>query len=244
LRRYAEADAEFQRCIALDVQYYGCYFQSSEIPMLWKGDLAARRKRLTEAASHSDGGAVIESLLLVDGGGEGRWALMISGPEFQAKLERMSLGAVRVDSSAYYLALADWRRMQGKLPEARKAAESARKVLERRLKDRPEDAVLHGSLGVAYAYLGRKDGAIREATTGTRLAPIAQDALRGPLYERTLLEVHLLLGNVDEAVDLIRHQLSVPTNMSVESIKVDPHFDGIRSDPKFQALLGSNTARQ
>jgi serine/threonine-protein kinase len=243
-RQYAEADKEFQRCIGLDVQYYGCYFQSAEIPMLWKGDLVARRKRLTEAAAHSDGGAVIESLLLVDGGGEGRWALMISGPEFQSKLERMSLGAVRVDSSAYYLALADWKRTQGKMPEAKKAADAARKILEKRLKDRPEDAVLHGSLGVAYAYLGRKDDAIREATTGTRLDPIAQDALRGPLYERTLLEVHLLLGNVDEAVDLIRHQLSVPTNLSVESIKVDPHFDGIRSDPKFQALLRPASAQQ
>jgi serine/threonine-protein kinase len=243
-RRYAEADREFQRCISLDVQYYGCYFQSAEIPMLWKGDLVARRKRLADAAAHSDGGAVIESLLLVDGGGEGRWALMISGPEFQSKLERMSLGAVHVDSSAYYLALADWKRMQGKLPEARKAANAARIVLEKRLKDRPEDAVLHGSLGVAYAYLGRSDDAIREATTGTRLDPIAQDALRGPLYERTLLEVHLLLGNVDEAVDLIRHQLSVPTNLSVESIKVDPHFDGIRSDPKFQALLQSPIKQQ
>ncbi len=243
-REYAEADREFQRCIALDVQYYGCYFQSAEIPMLWKGDLVSRRKRLTEAASHADGGAVIESLLLVDGGSEGRWALMISGPEFQAKLERMSLGAVRVDSSAYYLALADWRHVQGKMAEVRKAAGAARAILERRLKERPEDAVLHGSLGVAYAYLGRKDDAIREATTGTRLASVAQDALRGPLHERTLLEVHLLLGNVDEAIDIIRHQLSIPTNLSVQSLAVDPHFDGIRADPKFQALLRPGSAQQ
>ncbi len=243
-RDYEAADAEFKRCIALDVRYYGCYFQSADLPFLWKGDLEGRKRRLTEAAARSDGGAVIESMLLVAGGGEGRWALMVSGPELQSKLERMSLGAVRVDSGAYYLALADWRRVQGKMAAARTAANSARKILERALKSSPDNAALHGSLGVAYAYLGRRDDAIREATTATRLNPIGQDALRGPLTERSLLEVHLLLGNVDESIDIIRRQLSVPTNMSVRSIAVDPHFDSIRSDPRFKAIISSGARTQ
>ena len=86
-------------------------------------------------------------------------------------------------------------------------------------------------------FLGRRDEAMREATTGMRLGPISRDALRGPLYERTLLEVYLLLGDTARAVELLRHQLSIPSAISVPSLAADPHYTAIRGDPRFQALL-------
>ncbi len=57
-------------------------------------------------------------------------------------------------------------------------ADSARVAFEQQLTATPEDAPAHILLGLALAYMGRKDEAIREGERGVALLPISERRAR------------------------------------------------------------------
>ena len=234
-REYAAADREFDRCVGLDSTWFACSYSRAVIPQLAASDLDAKHRRLREAQARVGHGTTLE-WLLPNGG---RWELASQGLEFQGPIETLSLTAAGIDSGDYLLALADLRRAQRDVAGARAAAAAAVPILERRVRDRPGIPELRGSLGVAYAGVGRREDALREGLAATRLVPASRDAFRGPSYERTLLEIRLLLGDTDEAITITRRLLSIPMDISVPYIKVDPHFEAIRSTPNFRRFLDS-----
>jgi Flp pilus assembly protein TadD len=77
----------------------------------------------------------------------------------------------------------------------------ARKILEQALKNEPEDPRLHGSLGIAYAALGRKEEAIREGTRAVELYPISRDAFYGIPYVLDLAFIYTLANEHEAACD-------------------------------------------
>jgi hypothetical protein len=52
-----------------------------------------------------------------------------------------------------------------------------------------------------------------------------------------LTEIYASVGEHEEALRLIDHLLQVPSFMSVEVLKLDPAWDPLRKDPRFQALI-------
>jgi serine/threonine-protein kinase len=72
------------------------------------------------------------------------------------------------------------------------------------------------------------------------MVPISRDALAGPELVRFLAEIYVKCGNYDAAIDQIQTLLSVPSYMSVGLLRVDPIWDPIRSNPRFQRLLEGN----
>jgi eukaryotic-like serine/threonine-protein kinase len=227
-----KAEREARRCISLDTLWFAAYLQGSVAPTLWHGDTAAQTRRLREGMKHAGESAILEWTVSND-----RWDIASFGREFQAKIETFNFAAVNIDSGAYYTVLADWRRMQGDTVRERAAAITAERLLERGLKANPGDADMHGTLGVAYAMLGRKDDAIREGKEGVRLLPTDKDAFRGPSQERTLLEIYLLLNEDYAATALTNTLLREPYVFTVPYVKVNPHFQRILKQPAFQAML-------
>ncbi|UCC84482.1 MAG: tetratricopeptide repeat protein, partial [Gemmatimonadota bacterium] len=117
------------------------------------------------------------------------------------------------------------------------AADSARRDLEARLRQWPDDPRLHLSLGWAHAYLGHKEEAIRTAERAVALMPISQDAVLGPAFVINLAIIYAWFGEVDAAVEQFDRYLSVPAGGSIEWILSDPRVDPVRDHPRFQALL-------
>ncbi|HET7110319.1 MAG TPA: hypothetical protein VFI41_05570, partial [Gemmatimonadales bacterium] len=78
--------------------------------------------------------------------------------------------------------------------------------------------------------------------------PQARDASEGPRSVDALITIHLLLGHRDEAVRLITQQAHAPISSNSAlpitqfSIRLEPTFDGIRDDPRIQALLKDDAA--
>ena len=85
--------------------------------------------------------------------------------------------------------------------------------------------------------MGRKDDAIREAILATDLVPTSRDAVEGPTHEETLAAVYATVGEQDAALEVIERIFSRPGRLSPGLLRVDPIWDPLRKNPRFQALL-------
>ena len=92
-------------------------------------------------------------------------------------------------------------------------------------------------LGLALAYLGRKEEAIREGERGVALAPVSKDAYIGPYLKHQLARIYLLVGEPEKALDQLEPLLKIPYYLSPGWLKIDPNFDPLRKNPRFQRLV-------
>ena len=115
--------------------------------------------------------------------------------------------------------------------------DSARILLEKEVKERPEDHRTHSSLGIVYAGLGNKEEAIREGKFGVELMPVSKDAYIGLYRVEDLAYIYVLVGEYDLALDRLEYLLSIPCKLSVPLLRLDPKWDPLRDHPRFQELL-------
>jgi TolB-like protein len=98
----------------------------------------------------------------------------------------------------------------------------------------------HAALGIALAGLGERDAAATQARLAVSLVPESVDQLEGPswvVYEARTLA---LSGDAKSAVPVLRHLVQTPISLlSVENLRNEPFWDGIRDDPGFKALLAT-----
>lgn len=137
------------------------------------------------------------------------------------------------------MALTEVHALRGDQARARAYADTARISLEEALSATPEDAQLHALHGVALAYLGRKDEAIREGQRAVELSPVSRDALSGPYFLLQLGRIYLLVGEPEQAIDQLERLLAVPYHVSPAWLTIDPTFDPVRSHPRFQKLAAT-----
>src|SRR5205814_9702767 len=110
-------------------------------------------------------------------------------------------------------------------------------VSEQLLREAPEDPARHGQHSLILAALGQKQGAIVEGNRAVELLPESEDAFDGPQITATLAQIYTWTGEFDEAFRLIDHLLVVPNGLTVPMLKLDPTWDALRKDPRFQALI-------
>jgi serine/threonine-protein kinase len=120
---------------------------------------------------------------------------------------------------------------------ARAAFLKAKDPLEAQLKKSPDSAEMHIQLAKVLAYLGEKDAALAEARRATELIPESKDALGGPEIAAGVAEVHAILGDNGRAIEILDGLLSRPSAVTVQGLKVNPIWDPLRNDPRFQTLL-------
>jgi TolB-like protein/Flp pilus assembly protein TadD len=121
--------------------------------------------------------------------------------------------------------------------KARAAFESARSAAEQSLHESPSDAPRHGMLGQILAGLGQKEAAIAEGRRAVELLPESQDAFDGPSATVLLAQIYAQTGEADQALQLLDHSLNTPNGITVPILKLDPVWDPVRNDPRFQALV-------
>jgi tetratricopeptide (TPR) repeat protein len=134
--------------------------------------------------------------------------------------------------------------LQGDEQKAQAKFEHAREVSEQLLRDAPEDAARHAQHGLILAGLGRKQEAIAEGRRAVELLPESQDAFDGPRCTASLAQIYALTGEADEAFRLIDHLLSVPNGLTIPVLNLDPIWDPLRKDPRFQALIDKYAANR
>ena len=133
---------------------------------------------------------------------------------------------------------------KGDQDRARELFEKVRRDWESFARDHPNDPAVLTRLGVLYAYLGRKEEALRESRRAVELVP-ENDAIERPAYSANLALVYALTGESEKAVSLIEQLLTKPS-VEVQGVHAMTltnlrswKWDVLRSNPRFQEILAS-----
>jgi len=126
---------------------------------------------------------------------------------------------------------------------ARAAFLKAKSAAEEQLKHSPDDARLRIQLAKVLAFLGQKDSALAEAQRASELQPESKDALDGPEITEGVAQVCAILGDNDRAIAILDGLLNRPSYVTVHGLRVNPIWDSLRKDPRFQALIDRHETR-
>jgi tetratricopeptide (TPR) repeat protein len=137
---------------------------------------------------------------------------------------------------------------QGDNANAQRAFEQARPAFEAAVKEAPESAERHASLGWLYALMGRKKEAVAEGQRAVELKPESKDAVDGSLMNGYLALIFVRIGENDLAIPLIERLLTTPGavdstdySITVNDLKHRWEWDPLRNDPRFQKLIENAT---
>jgi PAS domain-containing protein len=89
--------------------------------------------------------------------------------------------------------------------------------------------------------MGRKADAIKEGERATAMLPMSADAGLGSYVQHQLVRVYILTGEPEKALDRLEPLLRTPYDLSPGMLRVDPNFDPLRRNPRFQRLADRPT---
>jgi serine/threonine-protein kinase len=113
----------------------------------------------------------------------------------------------------------------------------ASEIVEKKIKERPEDERFYSTMGIIYAGLGQKEKAIEYGHRGMELLPVSKEAWRGSYRVMEMAIIYMMIGEEDKAIDLLDQLLSRPFELSVTFVRLDPVWDPLRNNPRFLALI-------
>ncbi len=153
-------------------------------------------------------------------------------------LLRLTPSAFDDDRGAWALSLAQAYALEGDAANTRHYAERGDEGVEEQLESAPDDPALHVSLGWSLAYLGRKEEAIREGERAVALgADLERRATSAPTSSTSSCGSTSLVGEPEKALDQLEPLLKMPYYLSPGWLKIDPNFDPLRKNPRFQKLV-------
>ncbi len=238
-RNFETADKIFDRGITTAPQSFGSLGMKAAMAIIWKGDVAFAENQLSLVPPEFDPDGIVTSARV--------WVLTLQR-KFADALQVAQ--QFRGETLAYFntapcpKAFLEGRLYlyQGDRMKAQAAFEHARTSAEKLVRDAPGDSTRHGQLGAILAGMGLKEDAIKEGKKAVELLPESQDAFDGPQATAALAEIYVWVGENDEALRLLDHLLRVPAGLTVPLLKLDPVWDPLRKDPRFQALIDKYAA--
>jgi TolB-like protein/class 3 adenylate cyclase len=130
---------------------------------------------------------------------------------------------------------------------AQESWRQARGELEPFLKEQPENFALIGNLALTNMDLGDKAAAFKLIERAMAVISIEKDAVWGPIPIEILARVSARMGEPDRAMAALEKLLSIPYDGALAQnvpltpalLRLDPMFDPLRNDPRFQKLVAS-----
>ena len=237
-RNFEAADKILDRAIEAAPKSFGAREAKANLAVAWKGDLSVMEKVWTQVPAGVDPDGLVTfarmQLLLLQRKFPDALAVLKQSPQdaFQYGYDKPK----EFFEGAIYAFLDDKEK-------ALAAFERARPIAEKAVWESPDDASRHVTLGLILAGLGEKEAAIAEGKRAVELLPESQDALDGPKMTVALAQIYAWTGETDQALELIDRSLSTPNGVTVPFLALDPMWDPLRDDPRFQALIDRYATR-
>ncbi|MDQ6622437.1 MAG: tetratricopeptide repeat protein [Verrucomicrobiota bacterium] len=243
LRRYAEADQVFARALAVTQDPTDEQITRAYNSVVWKGDLGPLRAAVGSLTVGSDDYSGNASSVFLLGWWSRDYSAAAHAAENDTQVNWSGQDNVTLPRRLFlawaYQAAGDNTKAQQMYGEVRTQMESA-------LQQTPDDPDLHLALGFAAAGLGLKDDAIREGRKATSLIPVSRDSFSGPGYLAELAQLYVRVAENDQAIATLRDVLALPASgasISPALLQLDPVWDPLRKDARFQALLAKDSAQ-
>jgi serine/threonine-protein kinase len=241
MRRWPEAARWVEQLRAMAPASIVAKIQSGYVDFWWKGDTALLKSFLNQVPPGVDPDGGVTAV---------RWDVAMLDRDYAAA--RHAIDASSAKELSYTgegstprsffegsIALA-----QGDIAAAQKYFQDAQPVFENAVKEAPLSAIRHANLGWLYAFMGRKEDAIREGRRAVELKPESKDAIDGVIVNCYLALIYARVGEKDLAFPLLERLLKTPGavdsvdySVTINDLKHRWEWDPIRSDPRFQKLL-------
>jgi tetratricopeptide (TPR) repeat protein len=237
LRNYDKANQTIDLALALDPTAFGPLEVKSKLAIAQKGDFSVAERAFEAVKSIP---MTNEQKLKMAGG---RVDIFVLERKYREALEEAEslrddlIAAIPGALGGKYYLIGFARKALRDEPGARAAFLKAKSAVEEQLKRSPDAADAHIQLAKVLAFLGEKDAALTEAQRARELVPESKDAFGGPEISEGVAQVHAILGDNGDAIEILDGLLSRPSAVTVQSLKIDPIWDPLRSDPRFQALV-------
>jgi len=233
LRNTAEAERHFHRAIALDPGWPTYVRDAMRVHLRLEADLPGTRRILEEARSLGFEHPLLTTL--------STW-VEISDGNYEAALDLLAAMSGEVaETNSFFIPKAQMYAEVYDLlgNEALRQAyyDSTRSVAEARLERMPNDARVHSALGIAYAGLGRKEEALYEGERGVSLSPVDEDAWQGVYRLESLAVIYTMVGEHENAIDLLDRLLSIPGTLTSRFLELDCRFNALRDHPRVRSVL-------
>jgi TolB-like protein/Flp pilus assembly protein TadD len=241
LRDWHTAAERMDRVLALFPDSFNVKIQRGYIEFFWKGSTAPIKAAVDSLPPNLDPDGVVTFA---------RWDVSLMNRDVAAADK--ALAACQLDTIAsqtgvplpksYLQACVDL--LRGNVGKARAEFEAARPAIEKTVANSPQDGIRRAQLGLLYAFLGRKEDALREGERAMELKPISHDVIEGAVAEDFYTLICVYVGEKDKAITRIERLLTVPfavdyadESITLSDLRTRWEWDPLRNDPRFQKII-------
>ncbi|HEX4653937.1 MAG TPA: hypothetical protein VH227_06785 [Candidatus Udaeobacter sp.] len=243
LRDWRTAAERMDRVLVLFPDSFNVKIQRAYIDFYWKGSTAPIKAALKSLPPNLDPDGVVTFA---------RWDVALMDRDVAAANQALAACQIETINSqtgvplpkSYLQACLDL--VRGDAAKAQTEFEAALPFIEKTVADSPQDGTRRAQLGLLYAFLGRKEDALREGQRAIELKPITHDVIEGAIVEDFYALICARLGLTDEASSRIERLLTTPfavdyadQSITLNDLRQRWEWDPLRNDPRFQKILAS-----
>ena len=241
MRRWPQAAQAAARFRAVAPDSVVAKIQSGYVEFMWKGDTDALPRWLAAIPPGNDPDGVVTC---------GRWEGAMLKRDFAGAADILAKAPTRefsylnggLQPKSFLLGITAVARNDKTGAEKNFAA--AAPEFEKAVQEAADAADRHANLGLLYAFMGRRDEAIREGRLAVELKPLSKDANDGAIMLCYLALIYARVGENDQAIPLIERLLKTPGavdsvnyGITLNDLKYRWEWDPLRNDPRFKKLL-------